>query len=150
MAHFADDADRAEVENDDLTIAAEEIEADLAAVNDIARQRDEYLALAQRLQAEFENFKKQSQHRIAGEVERATGRVVENLPAVLDALDNAMIHGVDGLAPIYKAMIDALQKEGLEVIPTDGVAFDPEVHEAVMHEPAAEGDEVATVAETMR
>jgi molecular chaperone GrpE len=140
------------VTDDDTTleVVTEEMEADLAAVEDIARERDEYLALAQRLQADFENLKKQSQHRIAVEVERATGRMVENLLTVLDAFDNAMIHGVEGVAPIYKAMIDVLQKEGLEVVPAEGVAFDPNHHEAVLHEPAGPDDDEPTVAETLR
>ena len=53
------------------------------------------------------------------DLERAGSNLVENLLPVLDAFDNAMIHGIDGVAPIYKALIDVLQKEGLEVIPAE-------------------------------
>jgi molecular chaperone GrpE len=47
-------------------------------------------------------------------------------------------------------MLDILQKEGLEVIDTDGVVFDPNLHEAVMHEPADEGEMEPVVSETLR
>jgi molecular chaperone GrpE len=134
-------------EDDELAAAAEEIEQDISA---IAQQRDEYLALAQRLQAEFENFKKQTMRRNTEIVERASARVAEQLLPVLDAFDNAIIQGVEGVSPLHKALFDVLQKEGLEVIATDGVAFDPNHHEAVMHEPAAAGDTEPMVSETLR
>ncbi len=68
---------------------------------------------------------------------------------MLDAFDNAIIQGVDGISPIHKAMFDVLQKEGLEVIDTDGVVFDPNLHEAVMHE-AADDDGEPVVSDTLR
>src|SRR5881227_4024354 len=102
----------------DLEAAAEVLEADLAS---IAAQRDEYLALAQRLQAEFENYKKQTMRRNSEVVEHAGAKLAEKLLPVLDAFDNAIIHGVDGIGPLHKALFDTLQKEGLEVIDTDGV-----------------------------
>ena len=124
-----------------------EIEADIAS---IAAQRDEYLALAQRLQAEFENYKKQTLRRNTEVVEHAGAQLAEKLLPVLDAFDNAIIHGIDGVAPLYKAMLDVLQKEGLDVIDTDGVAFDPNLHEAVMHEEGDDDQREPIVADTMR
>ena len=129
-----------------LEAAAEEIEQDISS---IAQQRDEYLALAQRLQAEFENYKKQTMRRNTEVIENASSRLAEKLLPVLDAFDNAIIHGVEGVGPVHKALFDVLQKEGLEVIATDGVAFDPNCHEAVMHEPA-EGNDEPQVSETLR
>jgi len=126
-----------EVSADDFELeqVEHEIEADIAS---IAAQRDEYLALAQRLQAEFENYKKQTVRRNTEVVEQASAQLAEKLLPVLDAFDNAIIHGIDGIGPLYKVMLDVLQKEGLDVIDTDGVVFDPNLHEAVMHE---EGDD---------
>jgi molecular chaperone GrpE len=69
---------------------------------------------------------------------------------VLDAFDSAIIQGVEGISPIHKALFDALQKEGLEVIDTDGVVFDPNLHEAVMHEEADADDAEPMVSETLR
>ncbi len=131
----------------ELAEVEQEIEQDIAS---IAQQRDEYLALAQRLQAEFENYKKRYGKQLVDETQRAVGRVIENMLPVLDAFDNAIIHGIEGVSPIYKALVDVLQKEGLEVIATDGVEFDPNLHEAVLHEPAGEGDDQPMVSETLR
>jgi len=44
------------------------------------------------------------------------------------------------VAPIYKSLFETLTKAGLEVVPTDGVPFDPNVHEAVLHEPGDGGE----------
>jgi|SRR5437763_4848243 len=131
----------------DPEAAAEVLEADLAS---IAAQRDEYLALAQRLQAEFENYKKQTMRRNTEVVEHAGAQLANKLLPVLDAFDNAIIHGIDGIAPLYKIMLDTLQKEGLDVIDTDGVVFDPNLHEAVMHEEGDADQREPVVTDTMR
>ena len=131
----------------DLTETEHEIEADIAS---IAHQRDEYLALAQRLQAEFENYKKQTMKRNTEVIEHAGAQLATKLLPVLDAFDNAIIQGVEGISPIHKALFDTLQKEGLEVIDTDGAVFDPNLHEAVMHEAADEHDAEPMVSDTLR
>ena len=141
-----DDDVSSSADDDSLEAAAEVLENDIASM---AAQRDEYLALAQRLQAEFENYKKQTMKRNTEVVEHAGSMLASKLLPVLDAFDNAIIQGVDGISPIHKAMFDVLQKEGLEVIDTDGVAFDPNLHEAVMHEAADDGAE-PVVSETLR
>ena len=146
----ANDVDEAMPSDRELVETEHEIEADIADIASIAKQRDEYLALAQRLQAEFENYKKQTVRRNTEVLETASARLAEKLLPVLDAFDNAIIQGVEGVSPIYKALIDILEKEGLEVVPTDGAEFDPNQHEAVMHEPAGEGDEQPMVSETLR
>ncbi|HEX4818862.1 MAG TPA: nucleotide exchange factor GrpE [Acidimicrobiales bacterium] len=131
----------------ELEEVEQEIEADIAS---IAAQRDEYLALAQRLQAEFENYKKQTMRRNTEVLEHAGAQLAEKLLPVLDAFDNAIIHGIDGVGPLYKVILDVLQKEGLDVIDTDGVVFDPNLHEAVMHEEGDTDQREPVVAETMR
>ena len=134
-------------EDDEVEAAAEVLENDIAS---IAAQRDEYLALAQRLQAEFENYKKQTMKRNTEVVEHAASQLAAKLLPVLDAFDNAIIQGIDGISPIHKALFDVLRKEGLEVIDTDAVAFDPNLHEAVMHEEADENDIGPVVSDTLR
>jgi molecular chaperone GrpE len=111
-------------------------------------QRDEYLALARRVQADFENFRKRTIKQQQDQAAHATGRIVESLLPVLDACDSAVIHGVEGVAPIHRQLLDALQKAGLEIVPTDDVPFDPNVHEAVLHE-AGDGGE-PTIVECLR
>jgi molecular chaperone GrpE len=103
-------------------------------------QRDEYLALARRVQADFENFRKRTLKQQQEAASAGAARLVESLLPVLDACDNAIIHGAADVAPIHKALFDTLSKAGLEVVPTDGVPFDPNLHEAVLHEPGDGGE----------
>ena len=112
-------------------------------------QRDEYLALARQVQADFENFRKRAHRQQEEVVAGATGRLVEQLLPLLDALDGAAAHGVEGIDPLQKAFLDVLTKSGLGVVDQAGVPFDPTVHDAVMHEPGA-GGEGPSVAEVLR
>jgi molecular chaperone GrpE len=115
-------------------------------------QRDEYLALARRVQADFENFRKRAIKQQADQATAATARLVESLLPVLDACDSAVIHGIEGVGPIHKSLLDTLTKAGLEVVATEGAPFDPTVHEAVLHEPAVPGEESGepTITEVLR
>lgn len=102
-------------------------------------QRDEYKDIALRLQADFENYRKRAATQTADEIDRATGKIAEALLPVLDACEAAFSHGVDGVEPIWSALIGSLQKQGLEALDLQGKPFDPACAEAVMHEPA-DGD----------
>jgi molecular chaperone GrpE len=104
-------------------------------------QRDEYLALARQVQADFENFRKRALKQQTDAAAAATARLVESLLPVLDACDSAVLHGVEGVAPVHKQLLDSLTKAGLEVVGSEDVPFDPTVHEAVIHEPADPGTE---------
>ena len=135
-------------EGPELEAVGEQLEADIAQV---AAERDEYLALAQRLQAEFENYKKGVGKRIAQDTDNATGRLVEGLLPVLDACDGALTHGHEDVKPIYEAIMDALEREGVVLLYPAGEAFDPNLHEAVQHEPGDDEDQhQPTVSEVFR
>lgn len=111
-------------------------------------ERDQYLALARQVQADFENFRKRAHAQQADAEARGGARIARAVLPVLDACDNAIIHGADGIAPIYKALFEALSKDGLSVIPAEGEPFDPTQHEAVVHEPGDGGE--PTVVEDLR
>jgi molecular chaperone GrpE len=134
-------ADPAAVLGDDPVVPLVPVDEDEVDLPTALAQRDEYLALARQVQADFENFRKRAMKQQADQTASATGRLVEGLLPVLDACDSAVAHGVDGVEPIQKQLLDVLGKAGLEVVATDGAAFDPTVHEAVLHEPAADGEE---------
>ena len=87
-----------------------ELDLDIATV---MAQRDDYLDSLRRLQADFENFKKQSLRRNTDVVENAARSTVEKLLPVLDAFDGALAHGADDAKPIYDVLMDVLEKEGL-------------------------------------
>ncbi len=109
---------------------------------EIARERDEYLDALQRLKAEFDNYRKRTAREQLELTSRAAQRLVNELLPVLDdlerALDAAEEHEEakleDGVRLVHRSLVDALQKEGLAEIETDG-AFDPNVHEALLSQP---------------
>jgi molecular chaperone GrpE len=98
-------------------------------------ERDQYKEAAQRVQADFENYRKRALTQQSDQVDRATGRLVSVLLPVLDACELAFQHGAEGVEPIWSKLIGELQREGLEAMDLAGQPFDPEVAEAVVHEP---------------
>jgi molecular chaperone GrpE len=124
---------------------AADVDPELASV---LAERDEYRALAQRVQADFENFRKRAATQSLAEADRATGRIVEALLPVLDAAEAAYVQHPDEVGPLLNAMLGELRKHGLETLDLEGKPFDPEVAESVAHEPADGGDLV--VADVLR
>ncbi|MCU1352849.1 MAG: GrpE protein [Acidimicrobiales bacterium] len=116
-------------------------------------ERDEYLEALRRNQADFENYRKRVMKQQADDLARAAEGLVEKLLPVLDACDGAVRHGAAEVEPVFAALLGTLEKEGLERIDPAGEEFDPNRHEAVMHEPADEGDEggaATVVSDVMR
>jgi molecular chaperone GrpE len=124
------------------------------------RQRDEYIEALQRLQAEFENYRKRVSKQQVEQVERAAVSLVDKLLPVLDVLDLAAEHLGDADSEEGKALVqasallnDVLAKEGLERVDPVGDPFDPNSHEAVGNVPADEDEsdeQGPTVAQVMR
>jgi len=119
----------------------------------LAKERDDYLLALQRLQADFENYKKRVQRQQEEQSARAALDLVGKLLTVLDTLDLARTHresgpGEDGhdaeaLDQARSQLLDLLNKEGLERVDESGVPFDPVVHDAVAAAPAEEAEEGA-------
>ena len=136
--------------SDELTEAhVEEPEAQAAQAPDalatVTAERDEYLDLLQRVQADFENYRKRAARDQERLVAHAHERLVRELLPVLDDLERALEAAerheeatlVEGVTLVQKALRQALAKEGLAEISTEG-AFDPHVHEALLTQPSAE------------
>lgn len=134
----------AEVADDDFLV-----EDLVNSLESVSTERDQYLDSLRRVQAEFENYKKAVAKRTADERERANDRIVHELLPVLDACDNALASGVDQVNPIRTQLIAALERHGLERSDPTDQPFDPEHHEAVMHEPADDVEQ-PTVVEVLR
>lgn len=116
----------------------------------MARERDDFRDALQRLQADFENYKKRVAKQQDDLRERAAESLVEKLLPVLDTADLAMTHGgSEDVKQIAVALSAVLEREGLERIDNTGEAFDPNLHDAVAHEPG-DGDGAQEVAEVMR
>jgi molecular chaperone GrpE len=163
----------AEAEGAALGGLDERVERD---IEQIVSERDEYLDSLRRLQADFDNFRKRAMRQQTELLERGSETLIVQLLPVLDALDLAEAHAAKSddsetaLAQIGTLLKDTLVRQGLERIDAMGVAFDPNVHDAVAHEaseeaqdgggltPEGDGGEqdpgggagVATIAEVMR
>src|SRR3954467_8328282 len=133
---------------DDNDVVDTEPEAAAVVEGDLARlmgERDEMRALAQQIQADFENYRKQAMRRETAIVERASESLVEKLLPVLDSFEAALGQlpaetdaGVrKGIELVCTQLVGVLESVGLERIDSDGAAFDPNEHEAAMHEEGA-------------
>ncbi len=147
----------ADAEDTEMIGDPAEAEAGAALEADLARltgERDEMRALAQQLQADFENYKKQMLRRQTEHLERATEGLVEQLLPVLDSFELAVGALTDvgdnvrkGVELVYAELLGVLEKAGVERIDAEGKPFDPTEHEAVLQE---DGDGEPIVADILR
>jgi molecular chaperone GrpE len=115
----------------------------------VTRERDDYLDALQRLKAEFDNYRKRAARDQESLVARAHERLVKELLPVLDDLERALAAAnehetatlEDGVRLVHRSLADALAKEGLVEVETNG-RFDPHTQEALLSQPseADEGD----------
>jgi molecular chaperone GrpE len=137
--------------------AAEAVEHDLEALKAKAAERDEYLALAQRTQADFENYRKRAARDVQAAQERGAAKVVKELLPALDNLERAIAaaeeqegegdhHLTAGIRLVHRELVDALARVGIETISPKGEMFDPNLHEAMVSQPV-EGAESGTIVE---
>jgi molecular chaperone GrpE len=115
---------------------------------DIVAERDDYLDLAKRVQAEFENYKRRVENQRAEQTARAAEHLVVELLPVLDACEAAISHGASDVEPIHAQLYGTLSKLGLDAIAETEIPFDPTVHEAVLSEPGDDGPVVSEVLRT--
>jgi molecular chaperone GrpE len=141
----------------------ERVEEDFEALLAEAReQKDEYLELARRTQADFENFRK----RMAAEVQaagvRGKGQLAQEVVPALDDLERAIqAAGLDpegdsedglahGVLLVFRSLREGLKRNGIEAVDPKGEKFDPNQHEALSTLPAPEGAEPGTVVEVLQ
>ena len=145
-------------ENTPEETAAEETESvkDLKPLLEASRQKaEEYLNLAQRVQADFDNFRKRNASVRADSFEEGRREVAGQMLPVLDNLERALESATEdsplkaGLELTLKQMRDTYQKLGVEVIDRKGEKFDPNLENAVMQVPADAG-EPGTVAQVFQ
>jgi len=120
------------------TAEAALLEADL---RDLAAERDELRGTAQRIQADFENYRKRVARDQAALTDRATERVIESILPALDAFEMEVVSLGDAGEQVRKGvelaigeLSSALERHGLARIADLGVPFDPNQHEAVMQD----------------
>ena len=141
-----------ESDQDEAQTVEEDFEALLADAN---QQKDEYLELAKRTKADFENFRK----RVAADVQAAQVRGrIEVAREVIDAVDNleraleAAGEGQEltaGVEMVLGGLRETLKRNGVEAVDPKGEKFDPSRHEALSSQPV-EGAESGTVVEVLQ
>ena len=117
----------------------------------LTAEKNQYLELAQRVQADFENYRKRVSAQTADDVDRATGRIAEALLPVLDACEAAFVAHPAEIEPLFNLLLGELKKQGLEAMNLHGQPFDPALAEAVLQEPAdGDGDGTTVVVDVLR
>ena len=134
----------------------EQLERDLDELSAKAEKADEYLELAQRTRADFENYRKRAAREAALAQERGVAKLVKELLPAVDNLDRAVqavaANGdsagelASGLKLVRDEVIAALGRAGVERFSPEGERFDPSHHEAVAQQPV-DGAEPGTVVE---
>ena len=122
----------------------------------LTAERDEYLELAQRVQADFENYRKRAAREQERLIAHAHERLVRELLPILDDLERTLEAAerheeaklVEGVKLVEQSLRRALAKEGLAEIDAEG-AFDPHVHEALLTKPGNDA-EPGTVLEVVQ
>jgi molecular chaperone GrpE len=138
----------------ELNGGAAEVQGDLDELVKTSAERDEYLALAQRTQADFENYRKRVARESASAQARGCIMLAKELLPALDNLDRALEAAakddplLDGVRLVRAELSAALARSGIESFSPTGEVFDPSVHEAVAtSEQPADGAPSGTVVE---
>ena len=124
--------------------ALEELEERVALLE---RERDELIDDLKRVAADFDNYRKRALRDQQALIARAHERLVKELLPVVDDLERALVAAEEheeakleeGVRLVHRELRDALAKEGLVEIETDG-DFDPHVHEALLTQPSDEDE----------
>jgi molecular chaperone GrpE len=159
-----DDPSATDAENGDA--AADQVERDLdeaqqrrpqAPPPDLERERDEYLELAQRTRADFENYRKRVAKETSDALARGKAELARELLPAIDNLERALQSGSapsahEALTHGVKLVLGELQAKlagaGVEAFDPTGERFDPQLHEALSTQPV-EGTEAGIVVETL-
>jgi molecular chaperone GrpE len=135
---------------------AEAVEQDFEALlADANQQKEEYLELARRTKADFENFRKraasqaqEAQLRGKIEVAREVIDAVDNLERALEAADDGAALR-EGVEMVLGGLRETLSRNGVEAVDPKGDKFDPTKHEALSTQPV-EGTESGVVVEVLQ
>lgn len=129
------------------------LQVDVEELLQAAAKRDEYLALAQRTQADFENYRRRVAKEAAVSQQRGIAKLARELLPALDNLDRALESAaegdplLDGVRLVRNELHGALARVGIESFSPKGERFDPAHHEAVAQQPVdgAQSGDVAEV-----
>jgi molecular chaperone GrpE len=129
------------------------VETDIGELVAKARERDEYLSLAQRTQADFENYRKRVARDVGNAEQRGIAKLAKELLPALDSLELALTQlpeeTTQGVKLVHDEFVAALARVGIERFSPKGETFDPNEHEAMVRRPV-EGVESGAVGEVFQ
>src|SRR6266403_6221480 len=120
---------------------------------------DRFRDLALRSQADFENYKKRSAREKEEAIKYANKSLLERLVGIIDNFELGLAAAKEqsadspiysGLVLVQKQLSDLLAENGLQPIEAEGKTFDPNLHEAIAHEPSNEYPEEIVMRQTRR
>jgi molecular chaperone GrpE len=124
--------------NEQQALADKEEVEQLDPLTRVQRERDEYLDLARRTQADFENYRKRAAREAAAAGERAKSGLVRELLPIVDNLERALAsagqgerHLAEGVQLVHSELLAVLERNGIEQFDPRGDRFDPTEHEAL-------------------
>ncbi len=124
--------------NEEQRVAEKEAAEEEGPLDRAQRERDEYLGLAQRTQADFENYRKRAAREASVAGERARSGLVRELLPVVDNLERALgsaeeseQHLAAGVRLVHSELISVLERNGVQQFDPSGHRFDPGEHEAL-------------------
>jgi molecular chaperone GrpE len=140
--------------------AASELAAVRSDLNELSKERDNYLALAQRTQADFENYRKRMARENAAAGDRGMAKLAKELLPAIDHLEIALKAAegrhedrrreqgfpdgdedvVKGFAMVASELQAALERVGIQAFSPKGEVFDPNEHEAMTTQPAEDAE----------
>jgi molecular chaperone GrpE len=142
---------------------AEQVEQDLdGLLADAQKERDEYLELARRTKADFENFRRRTAAETQAAAVRGKRQLAQEGVPVLDDLERAIeAAGLDpegdsedglahGVLLVFRGLREALTRSGIEAVDPKGEKFDPNQHEALSTVAAGEGADSGVVVEVLQ
>jgi molecular chaperone GrpE len=123
------------------------VERDIAElVSGLESERDEYLELARRTKADFENYRKRVDREAAQAEARGRAELAKALVPVVDNLERALVaageqegHLAEGVRLVHEELVSVLHRAGIESYEPIGEAFDPDWHEAMLTRPGETG-----------
>ncbi len=120
----------------------------------VQQQRDEYLQMAQRVQADFDNFRRRNRQVSAESFDDGARAFIKTLLPVCDNLERALMEQrpddplYQGVSLVHRQLMTVLEQRGVNPINRLGEAFDPKLEEAIAQASPDEG-EPGTVAEVV-
>ncbi len=138
-----------DIENEQAEDATSNLQADL----------DRFRDLALRSQADFDNYKKRAAREKEEAIKYANSSLLERLIAIVDNFELGLSAAraesesspiLSGMSMVLKQLTDFLADNGLQPIDAEGQKFDPNLHEAISHEPSVDVPEGTVVRQTRR